>query len=82
MQINPAQSALSPVPTGAIPTDQLEQAFLEEMLKYFGPRADEGAFSGGHGEQQFASFLTREYAGILAEKLDLGLQIATNEARA
>ena len=58
------------VPT---PSDQLEQAFLEEMLKYCGPRAGEGSFAGGHGEEQFTSFLTQEYAGILAGRLDLGL---------
>ena len=52
--------------------DQLEVAFLEEMLKYCGPTPTEGAFSGGAGEDQFASFLTREHAGMLAGRLDLG----------
>lgn len=52
--------------------DQLEQAFLEEMLKYYGPPPAEGAFSGGAGEDQFASFLTREHAALLAGQLDLG----------
>ncbi|RJK97341.1 hypothetical protein D3P06_16840 [Paracoccus aestuarii] len=52
--------------------DQLEQVFLEEMLKYCGPQASEGAFSGGAGEEQFASFLTREHAAILARQVDLG----------
>ena len=36
----------------------------------FGP--SEGAFSGGAGEEQFSSFLMREHAGLLAERLDLG----------
>lgn len=62
------------------PADQLEQAFLEEMLKYCGPRASEGGFSGGAGEAQFASFLTREHAAILAQKLDLGFGAMLGEA--
>jgi len=61
----------SAVPRPAI--DQLEQAFLEEMLKYCGPSAQTGAFGGGPGEDQFASFLTQEYAATLAKKFDLGL---------
>ena len=35
--------------------------------------ATEGAFGGGIGEDQFASFLTRSYAETLAAQLDLGL---------
>ncbi|WP_419268835.1 flagellar biosynthesis protein FlgJ [Paracoccus sp. T5] len=42
------------------------------MLKYCGPGASEGGFSGGAGEEQFASFLTREHAALLAGRLDLG----------
>ncbi|MDB6179224.1 rod-binding protein [Paracoccus sp. Z330] len=53
--------------------NRLEEAFLEEMLKYCGPGPSEGAFSGGAGEGQFSSFLNREYASMMAEKLDLGL---------
>lgn len=62
-----------PAPPKPGPADQLEQAFLEEMLKYCGPRTSEGAFGGGIGEDQFSSFLSREYAAVLAEQLDLGL---------
>lgn len=54
-------------------SEQLEKAFLEEMLKYCGPVAREGEFGGGIGEEQFSSYLTQEYAAILADKLDLGL---------
>lgn len=54
------------------PADQLEQAFLEEMLKYCGPKPMSGAFSGGAGEDHFGSFLTREHAAILARQVDLG----------
>ncbi len=52
---------------------KLEQAFLEEMLKYCGPSSMKGEFSGGAGEDQFNSFLTREYAASLAGRLDLNL---------
>ena len=51
---------------------QLEQAFLEEMLKYCGPGPMSGAFSGGAGEDHFGSFLTREHAAILSRQVDLG----------
>lgn len=53
--------------------EKLEQAFLEEMLKYCGPRANSGNFSGGHGEEQFESFLAREYATALAARLELNV---------
>lgn len=70
--------ARSPIPpadpaardAGAV--KQLEQMFLEEMLKYCGPGPLSGSFSGGAGEEQFASFLTREHAAILSQRVDLG----------
>ena len=52
---------------------RLERAFLEEMLKYAGPKPSEGSFSGGAGEAQFSSFLNESYAARLSESLDLGL---------
>lgn len=67
--IVPTQTA-SPL---AVVESKLEQAFLEEMLKYCGPTSMKGEFSGGAGEDQFTSFLTREYAASLAGRLDLGL---------
>ena len=72
MQIEPIQPKTL---TGGAPlsaADKLEQAFLEEMLKYCGPSASESGFSGGAGEEQFSSFLTREHAGLMARRLDLG----------
>lgn len=65
--------ALPPTRTQPAAVEQLEQAFLEEMLKYCGPKAAGGGFGGGAGEDQFNSFLTREYAARLASQLDLGL---------
>ncbi|MBC9246187.1 flagellar biosynthesis protein FlgJ [Paracoccus sp. 11-3] len=61
-------------------SEQLEIAFLEEMLKYCGPAARKGEFGGGIGEEQFSSYLTQEYAAILADKLDLGLAVKGIEA--
>ncbi len=60
------------IPARPDPADRLEQAFLEEMLKYCGPPAGKGEFSGGIGEEQFTSFLTQEWAGLLATRIDLG----------
>lgn len=52
--------------------DRIEQAFLEEMLKYVRPPTHQNGFGGGHGEEQFATFMNREYAALLAARLDLG----------
>lgn len=65
----------SPSPKAQI-AEKLEQAFLEEMLKYCGPAARQGEFGGGAGEDQFNSFLTREYSARLADRLDLGFVAA------
>lgn len=65
--------ATTPLPPKTSLADQVEQMFLEEMLKYAGPGALSGSFGGGAGEEQFASFLTREHAALLAQRLDLGL---------
>jgi peptidoglycan hydrolase FlgJ len=52
----------------------LETAFLAEMLGHAGIDADEtSAFSGGHGEEQFASFLRQEQARLMVEKGGIGL---------
>lgn len=59
--------------------EQLEQMFLEEMLKYCGPKPLSGAFSGGPGEEQFASFLSQARAELLAETLDLGFDRSSHE---
>lgn len=66
-------AAALPRQPGANVADQVEQMFLEEMLKHCGPGALSGSFGGGAGEEQFASFLTREHAALLARRLDLGL---------
>ncbi len=82
MQVN---NMLHSTETSSAPTavaDKLEQAFLEEMLKYCGPAARQGEFSGGVGEDQFNSFLTREYSAKLSERLDLGFAAALTKGAA
>lgn len=54
---------------------RLEKAFLEEMVSHILPKPAQGEFSGGIGEQQFSSFLNREYAAALSQSLDLGLKV-------
>lgn len=52
---------------------ELEASFLAEMLAHTGLGETEGAFGGGAGEQQFASFLRQEQARLMVEKGGLGL---------
>lgn len=52
---------------------ELEAAFLAEMLGHAGMEADPGAFGGGIGEAQFASFLRQEQARMLVERGGIGL---------
>lgn len=66
-----------PSPRGGAPrpsqTDRIEAMFLQSFLKNSGMESGMTAFSGGIGESQFSSFLTAEYARILAGRIDLGL---------
>lgn len=72
MQVDPSVTKSMPSFTPPAVSDQLEQVFLEEMLKYCGPKNLSGAFGGGIGEDQFSTFLIREHAAILARQMDLG----------
>ncbi|WP_265501584.1 rod-binding protein [Paracoccus beibuensis] len=72
MQIDAIAPIPATPPRAVAVADQLERAFLEEMLKYCGPGALSGDFSGGAGEDQFASFLTQEHAAQMSRRLDLG----------
>jgi peptidoglycan hydrolase FlgJ len=51
----------------------LEAAFLSEMLSYAGVDAQEGPFSGGVGEDQFASFLRDTQAKAMVDHGGIGL---------
>lgn len=53
---------------------ELEAAFLSEMLGHagLGGESDSG-FSGGIGEEQFASFLRQEQARLMVDRGGIGL---------
>ena len=53
--------------------EELEATFLSEMLGYSGLGETEGAFGGGAGEAQFASFLRQEQAKQMVETGGIGL---------
>jgi peptidoglycan hydrolase FlgJ len=50
-----------------------EAAYLAEMLKYTGVNSLPSGFGGGAGEEAFASFLTQEYARLMAERGGIGI---------
>ena len=52
---------------------ELEATFLAEMLAHTGLGASEGSFSGGTGEDQFASFLRQEQARLMVRHGGIGL---------
>ncbi len=52
---------------------ELEAAFLAEMLAHSGLGEMEGPFGGGQGEAQFSSFLRQEQARLMVEKGGIGL---------
>lgn len=54
-------------------SEDLEAAFLSEMLGYAGLKAGDGAFDGGIGEEQFASFLRDEQAKAMVKAGGIGL---------
>lgn len=58
----------------------LEAAFLTEMLTHTGLGARSETFGGGAGEDTFSSFLTQEYARLLAERGGVGLSETIFEA--
>jgi Rod binding domain-containing protein len=53
--------------------EAFEAAFLAEMLRYTGLNAMPASFGGGAGEEAFGSFLTDEYARLLAERGGIGI---------
>jgi peptidoglycan hydrolase FlgJ len=52
---------------------ELEAAFLAEMLSHAGFGAARDSFGGGIGEEQFASFLRTEQATAMVKKGGIGL---------
>lgn len=55
---------------------ELETAFLSEMLAHAGMKPMEGSFGGGIGEEQFSSFLRQEQAGAMVRQGGIGLSEA------
>ena len=53
--------------------EELEATFLSEMLALSGLGEMQGAFGGGPGEAQFASFLRQEQARLIVQNGGLGL---------
>jgi peptidoglycan hydrolase FlgJ len=52
---------------------ELEASFLSEMLSYTGMDKSAESFGGGHGEEQFASFLRQEHAKAMVAAGGIGL---------
>lgn len=73
MQIQPAVASPAIISGKSGISDRIEAMFLKEMLKTSGPEKSGTAAQGGIGEEQFTSFLTDEYARILALRIDLKL---------
>lgn len=76
MHVTPTLS----VPTSPNKTDalrkqaqELETAFLSEMLSHTGLDAASDTFGGGIGEEQFGSFMREEQARLLVAKGGIGL---------
>lgn len=59
---------------------ELEAAFLAEMLKPMGAAAERQSFGGGAGEAQFGSFLVAEEAREMARAGGIGLAAAIFES--
>lgn len=53
--------------------EELEAAFLSEMLAYSGLGEMQDSFGGGQGEAQFSSFLRQEQARLIVQNGGLGL---------
>jgi peptidoglycan hydrolase FlgJ len=68
-------SPLSPERQDALmaKAEDLEATFLAEMLGHAGLGQSRESFGGGHGEDQFASFLKQEQARMIVERGGIGL---------
>lgn len=77
MDLSPITPTISPAPgrpeAAMEKAQELEAAFLAEMLSHAGLGETEGPFAGGHGEAQFASFLRQEQARLMVRSGGIGL---------
>ena len=53
--------------------EEMEAAFLAEMLKPMGANQARTSFGGGIGEEQFSSFLAQEQAELMVKAGGIGL---------
>ncbi|MDH3264319.1 MAG: rod-binding protein [Paracoccaceae bacterium] len=60
--------------------EELESAFLAEMLKSAGVGRPRESFGGGAGEEQFSSFLRQAQAGAMVKAGGIGLAEVLFEA--
>ncbi|AEI96261.1 MULTISPECIES: rod-binding protein [Roseobacter] len=60
--------------------NKMEASFLAEMLKSAGLGKSSSEFSGGAGEDQFASFLVQEQAMMMVKAGGIGLSEALFES--
>ncbi|WBU56881.1 hypothetical protein [Paracoccus sediminicola] len=58
---------------------KLDQLLLENLLQCVRSDSGKSEFSGGIGEQQFQSYLNREYAKMLAVRFNPGQEPAKND---
>jgi hypothetical protein len=82
-ELEMSELALSPVTQGPLSprreaelreaAQELEAAFLSEMLRHGGLGTPRDSYGGGHGEDQFASFLRTEQARAMAAGGGIGL---------
>lgn len=75
MSLGPIEAAL-PTPRQEIlhrKAEELEAAFLSEMLGHAGVAPLAGSFGGGIGEEQFGSFLRDEQAKAMVRQGGIGL---------
>ena len=81
MDLSPIHAATAARAAAAAPAEQaarkaaeaFEAAFLAEMLQYTDVNSMPDGFGGGVGEEAFGSFLTEQYARMLAERGGVGI---------
>ncbi len=80
--VAPSHPHLSPPREQALrqAAQDLEAAFLAEMLRHTGVDAARQGFGGGAGEEQFSSFLRTEQARAMAARGGIGLAESLFEA--
>lgn len=75
LTVTPPAGPVAPDRTAALlaTAQELEATFLAEMLGHAGLGAPSETFGGGHGEEQFTSFLKQEQARLIVQRGGIGL---------